>query len=93
MSRTLAAERRYRMNMNFSQLARLQEMKKRVDTFRRDHPKFPLFLDAVNRDAVKEGTIIEISVTSPEGKHYETNLKLNRDDLELLQALGQLNGR
>lgn len=81
------------MNMNFSQLAKLQEMKKRVDTFRRNHPKFPLFLDAVNRDAMKEGTIIEISVISPEGKHYETNLKLNRDDLDLLQALGQLNGR
>ncbi len=76
--------------MNFSQIAKLQEMKKRMDTFRKNHPKFPMFLDAVNRNALEEGTVIEINVTSPDGKRYETNLKLNRDDLDFLRALGEL---
>ena len=76
--------------MNFSQIAKLQEMKKRMDTFRRNHPMFPMFLDAVNRNALEEGTVIEINVTSPDGKRYETNLKLNRDDLDFLRAMGEI---
>lgn len=49
-----------------------------------------MFLDAVNRNALEEGTVIEINVTSPDGKRYETNLKLNRDDLDFLRAMGEL---
>ena len=73
--------------MNLSQLARLQKLKSQLDTFHRNHPKFAPFLDAVNKNALGEGTIIEISVTSPEGRHYETNLKVNQEDLEFLRSL------
>ena len=37
-----------------------------------------MFLGAVAQNAVEEGTIIEINVTSLNGAHYETNLKLRR---------------
>ena len=59
--------------MNFSQLGKIQELKGHMDTFRRNHPKFPMFLGAVAQNAVEEGTIIEINVTAPNGAHYETN--------------------
>lgn len=77
--------------MNLSQLARLQKLKSQLDRFHRNHPKFAPFLDAVNKNALGEGTIIEISVTSPEGRHYETNLKVNQEDLEFLRSLQELN--
>lgn len=77
--------------MNLSQLARLQKLKSQLYTFHRNHPKFAPFLDAVNKNALGEGTIIEISVTSPEGRHYETNLKVNQEDLEFLHSLQGLN--
>ena len=77
--------------MNLSQLARLQKLKSQLDTFHRNHQKFAPFLDAVNKNALGEGTIIEISVTSPEGRHYETNLKVNQEDLEFLHSLQGLN--
>lgn len=77
--------------MNLTQLARLQKLKSQLDTFHRNHPKFAPFLDAVNKNALGEGTIIEISVTSPEGRHYETNLKVNQEDLEFLRSLQGLN--
>ena len=77
--------------MNLSQLARLQKLKSQLDTFHRNHPKIAPFLDAVNKNALGEGTIIEISVTSPEGRHYETNLKVNQEDLEFLHSLQGLN--
>ena len=73
--------------MNFSQLGKLQELKKHLDLFRSNHPKFPLFLGAVTREALEEGTLLEMSVTTPEGKHFETNLKLNPEDLEFIRAI------
>ncbi len=42
-----------------------------------------MFLGAVAQNAVEEGTIIEINVTAPNGAHYETNLKLRAEDLNL----------
>ena len=56
--------------MNFNQITMLSKMKNAMETFRRNHPKFPLFLNAVSQDALVEGTIIEINVTTPEGKNY-----------------------
>ncbi len=79
------------MALNFNQLAMLQNLRSSIGTFRSNHPKFPLFLNAVCTDALKEDTIIEINVTSPDGRHYSSNLKLKPDDIELLEMLRQLN--
>lgn len=76
--------------MYFSQLAKLQTLKKHLDIFQKNHPKFQHFLNAVSRDALREGSVIEIKVTSPEKKTYITNLKLKKDDLDFLHALQQL---
>lgn len=75
------------MNMNLNQLAMLQKLKSGMDRFRTNHPKFPMFLKAVSQDGLKEGTIIEINVTTPEGKNYCSNVKLHADDLEFIDAL------
>ncbi len=79
------------MNMNLSQLAMLQKLKSGIDRFRANHPKFPLFLKAVSQDALREGSVIEISVTTPEGKNYCSNVRLNADDMELMETLKNLN--
>lgn len=78
------------MNMNFNQIAMLQKMKEGIDSFRIHHPKFPAFLNAISQEALREGTVVEITVTTPEGKNYCSNLKLTADDLELLEALKNL---
>ena len=76
--------------MNLSQLGKIQQLKAHLDTFRRNHPKFPMFLGAVAKDALQEGTIMEITVTAPNGAHYETNLKLRQEDLEFIRDLQEL---
>lgn len=76
--------------MNLNQLSMLQKFKSSIARFRRNHPKFPPFVDAVYKDALVEGTVIEISVTTPEGKHYISNIKLKEDDIELMHTLQQL---
>ena len=46
-----------------------------------------MFLSAVSQNAIMEGTIIEINVTTPDGKNYCTNLKVKADDMEFLDSL------
>lgn len=76
--------------MNLNTIAMIQNLKSQIDLFKANHPKFPLFLNAVSQNAAKEGTIIEITVTSPEGKSYTSNLKLNHQDMELLESLKKM---
>ena len=53
--------------------------------FTANHPKFPKFLKAVAAEGIQEHTIIEVSVTTPEGKTNCSNLKITQDDLDLLE--------
>lgn len=80
------------MGLNFNQIAMLQKLKNSVNRFRSNHPKFLNFLNAVCKDAMEEGSVMEVTVTSPEGKKYTANLKLNSDDIELFEMLRKLNG-
>ena len=66
------------MAMNFNQMLKFQQMKN--------------FLNAVTREqALREGAVIELSVTSPEGKNYCSNIKLNAEDIELINQLKTMN--
>lgn len=78
------------MNMNFNQIAMIQKLKSSISRFKNNHPKFSPFVQAVSKDALVEGTIIEISVTTPEGKNYASNIRLKEDDIELMQMVQQL---
>ncbi len=62
--------------------------KSALDTFNRNHPKFMPFLQACGGQ-VKEGSIIEITVTSPEGEKIETNLKVQQSDIELIRTFAK----
>ena len=53
--------------------------------FTANHPKFPKFLKAVAAEGIQEHTIIEVSVTTPEGKTYCSNLKITQEYLDLLE--------
>lgn len=58
--------------------------------FKGNHPKFPAFLDALKRQGIKEDTIIEISITDPNGTKLETNIKVKKSDLELFASLREM---
>ena len=67
--------------------AALMQLMGAWNTFQSNHPKFPAFLEALKRQGVKEDTIIEISITDPDGKKIETNIKVKQSDLELFESL------
>ena len=73
--------------MDFSQIAMMQKIKSGLDRFRANHPKFPLFLNAVAQNALVEGTVIEFTVTTPDGKKYCSNIKLNAEDIDFMSSL------
>ena len=57
--------------------------------FQSRHPKFPKFVKAASRPGVlEEGTVIEIMIVPPNGDGMTTNIRVTREDLELLKSLG-----
>lgn len=76
--------------MNMQNPAAIFQMMNLWNRFQRNHPKFPKFLSAVVKNAVKEGSIIEIRVTTAEGESYDSNLKINAEDMEMIEQLKEL---
>lgn len=70
--------------MNPRDLLQIQPL---IESFKGSHPKFISFIQAVVGVGLKADTIVEIKVTSPEGKSYDTNLKLTEDDIALILKL------
>lgn len=66
---------------------KLLQLKGAWDTFVKNHPKFPLFLKAVGENGACEGCVYEFTVTTPEGKTFQSNLKLTSEDVALIGQL------
>lgn len=71
--------------------ADLFKVKSTWETFIANHPKFPMFVNAVGQQhAVKEGTVIEVHIKPPTGEDICTNVKLTQSDMELFEMLKSL---
>ena len=77
------------MMNNFGAIMQLQQAWK---TFTDNHPKFPLFMNAA-RGTLREGTVVDFKITTPEGRVLESNLKLTASDLEMLEMLRNMGGQ
>jgi len=58
--------------------------------FNQNHPKFMAFLNAAFTGGIEEGTVIEITVTKPGQGPLTSNLRVTRDDLELMESLREM---
>lgn len=65
----------------------MMQMASRLRVFTEQHPKVVPFFETAGKNAVQEGTIVEMKITSPEGREYVTNIRLTKDDLETLEML------
>ncbi|MDF2844455.1 MAG: hypothetical protein K0R00_2881 [Herbinix sp.] len=70
--------------------AKILKLKGAWDKFTQNHPKFPMFMNAIRSQGIEEGAVIEIIITSPEGKALSTNLKVSQTDKELFTELVEL---
>lgn len=74
--------------MNFEKLLKAKQA---WNLFRKNHPKFPTFLQDVKNKGVTEGTDILITVTFPNSQVMKAGLRVKQSDLELLDILKSLN--
>ena len=70
--------------------AKLFKIKGAWDTFSQNHPRFVQFISAVKSNGIQEGTIIDITVTTAEGKTMSSNVKITESDLEMFRELSEL---
>lgn len=76
--------------MNMQNPAAILQLMNLWSRFQNNHPKFPKFLSAVVRNGIKEGSIIEIKVTTAEGESYDSNLKINAEDMEMIEQIKEM---
>lgn len=69
---------------------KLLELKPQWEKFNATHPKVAPFLRAVTANGVEEGTVIDINITTPEGKNFASNIKVTESDLDLIEAIKNL---
>lgn len=60
------------------------------DKFKKNHPRFIQFIQAISQDGIKEGTVLECKVIGTDGREMQTNIKVTQDDLELFAKLKNL---
>ena len=68
----------------------LMKLKKGWDTFVSNHPKFPAFMQAAAQGMIVEDSVVEVTITDPEGKAITTNLKITQSDLEMFESLKKM---
>lgn len=69
---------------NPADLMKLMGMKNK---FQSAHPKFVAFLSDVAKQGVSEGDIIEVSLIKSDGTKTTSNLKVNKDDVEMVNDI------
>lgn len=67
--------------------AALMKLMKAKDVFVSNHPKLPMFIEAVKQDGIETGTIIELKVINTQGETRLTNIKVQESDLEMINEL------
>lgn len=65
----------------------LMKAKSAWNTFKENHPKFPLFLNDLKRRGISSGSVVEFSVKYPDGSTMKTNFQVSDSDMELLKTI------
>jgi len=68
---------------------KLMKLKERFGLFREDHPKVLPFFKKLRSEALQEGSVLEMKVTTPDGKEYSSNIRLNAHDVETIRMFLQ----
>ena len=66
------------------------KLKEKLNAFRNRHPGFSGFIGAVRRSGLPEGSVLEMKVTTPEGRTMETNFRVSEEDIDLIRLLASL---
>ncbi len=65
----------------------LLKLKDKFKRFNEDHPKVVPFFKVIGEKAMVPGSVFEIKVTDPNGKEYVSNIRLNENDIDAINAI------
>ena len=68
---------------------KLMQIKNMLERFQAGHPRIPGFFNAA-ANSIEEGTVIEMTVTSPEGKKLCANIRVTAEDMKLLNEIKEI---
>ncbi len=74
----------------FGNIEAMMKMRSAWSKFTSNHPKFSAFLGEIGRSGAPEGTIIEMHIEYPDGRHLSSNMRVTDSDIELIQSLRDL---
>ena len=72
------------MGINFKPVFRLKE---RWMLFFTQHPKMVRFMSRVVREGAVPGAVMEIKITTPDGREIAANMVFNEDDCETVRIM------
>ena len=64
-------------------------LKKKWEDFQGRHPRFAMFLVDVAGKGIETGSIIDITITMPDGKTYQSNMRVSEEDMELFRDIAK----
>ena len=66
------------------------KLKDRYKIFNQQHPKIAPFFSAIHKKGLTPGAVVEMKITTTDGKEYVTNIKLTPEDIETIQMALEL---
>ncbi len=69
---------------------RLRQLTGEWDQFKLRHPRLEKFYQAVQKKGLREGSVIEVTVTTPEGETLASNIRVTAEDAELIRDLYEM---
>ena len=82
-------DRRNEQNMAINPM-QILKIRDTLNAFRNRHPGFSHFIGDIRRRGLPEGTVMDMTVTMPDGKTMKTNFRVSQEDLDLIRMLGEL---
>ncbi|MBR3077845.1 MAG: hypothetical protein IKQ54_10900 [Oscillospiraceae bacterium] len=70
--------------------AKLLQLKKQYSAFLDRHPKFMRYLAYITDHYMEEGSVMDVTVTAPDGRSLHGNAKLTAEDVAFLQEVRQM---
>lgn len=66
--------------------AKLLTLKKEYTAFSQRHPKFMQFIITLIQNGVGVGSVIDVTVTMPDGRNWTSNMKVTEEDVEFIKG-------
>ncbi len=70
--------------------AKLLTLKKEWEGFAQRHPRFMQFIMTIFQNGMGVGSVIDVTVTLPDGRSFQSNMRLTQEDVDLVKNIGSM---